>query len=506
MKKTLLPSFLLFLIQLFVLLFVYNLKDELHKEPHSIHTWRQCDGAATGLHYYTFKNSLWQPMFYNMHRAQGEAGSEFPIVYWLAAKLSPETGFEASNIRYIHFAFCLLFLWVANAVCIEVTRSWVLAFFASFLPFFSTVFSFYAGNFLSDAPAACLVMTSLGLLYFYGKKRNNWLFAASLLAATLGGLLKVTALAPYLTVLFIGFIEVVFNKQAFGKKIFPTVAHWLLSLLPLLLIAGWLLYIKHYNSVHNSFCYRTIPYPLWTLNDSEHQEFIWGITGRWANEYLSVVTTKIMLLLIPVVLYFSFRKNVLFGVAVLFFVLLQTLIVLLFAGQFFIHDYYAIMLVSTPVVLFLLLFYFAGRQKILPLLLSLVVIPYSISEIVYTSKRLNTRYADKGWGGEIFVPLRNCLPELEKNGLAIADKVLVLEDPSPCISLYALQRKGWTTTTACLNYEQFEKEGDFLSMKERGLKWIVFPPHTQEKYPCFGDMPFEKRFTIGDCEFIKLKP
>src|SRR6218665_3751576 len=140
MKKLVFQSLFLLAIQLFVLLFVFNLNDEFHKPPHSVHIWRQCDGASAALHYHTYKNNLLHPMSYNVELSNGEGGAEFPIAYWLAAKLSPADQFDASYLRYIHFGCCILFLAIANAVCLAVTESLVLGFFVAFLPFLSTIF------------------------------------------------------------------------------------------------------------------------------------------------------------------------------------------------------------------------------------------------------------------------------------------------------------------------------------------------------------------------------
>lgn len=442
-------------------------------------------------------------MSYNIEVSNGEGGAEFPIAYWLAAKLSPADTFDASYLRYIHFGCCILFLAIVNAVCIALTESLVFGFFVAFLPFFSTIFSFYSNTFMPDVPAVCLVMSGLGLLYFYYKSRNNWLLLFSIVLVALGGSIKVTAFSLYFAILFIGFVENVFSIKAFEKKLFPTFIELFMFGLPTIIVALWIIYIKHYNATYHSTYFRTDPYPIWALNKEQLQGFVWAITDRWNGKFLSIATTKVMLFIIPLSIFLAFRKNRMLGLAVLLFLLSQLAVMFFFAGLYIVHDYYSIMLVFTPAIAFLIVFYFLKQNMLLKFLLTLIFIPYIISEINYTRKELSTRYAEN-WNDEIYLSLAKCEPLLDDNGLLKNDKILVLGDPSSCISLYALQRKGWTNMMCCENYNGNNNEKRFQFMREHGLKWLVFLPNTKKLYPELSTIPYKKQFKINDCEFAEL--
>lgn len=499
MKKTITYALLSTALQLTILLAFYNLNEEFNKAPHSVHTWRQCDGASFGLHYYTYGNSLFHPQFYNIEFSNGEAVSEFPIIYWLAAKLSGTSHFQAEWIRYLSFLFVAIYLLIANAAIFDIIKSYALSFYTAFLPFLSVVFCFYSNNFLPDVPATCAILTALSMYYFYVKNSNGLWLMLSLFFFTLAGLLKITVLVPYFILLLAAFIELFLGKKIFHSALVKSYKHAVMLLLPLLLAAAWIVFLKTYNTHYDSHYFLTKTFPYWELDDYHKSEFWEAFTVRWSDAYFSRVTGKIALIVIVFSMVIAFVKKRIVGWLLLVFLLLQITITTLFAGQYYIHDYYAIALVSLPIIAYITLFYFLSRKLIWRILLPLIFIPYLISDIFYTKEKLQLRFETK-WEDEWSEKLAKCTPELEKIGLLKNDKILVLGDPSSCISLYTLQRKGWTQ----MNFYFFKGIDDIDFMKRHGLAWVVFFPDTRNKFSVWDNMKFKKTILINGFEFAQL--
>lgn len=496
MKRIFIYSILSTAIQLTILLAFLNLNGEFNKAPHSVHTWRQCDGASFGLHYFTYGNALFHPQFYNVEFSDGEAVSEFPIIYWLAAKLSIKNHFQPEWIRYLSFLFVVFYLLFANAAVFDLLKSYALSFYAVFLPFLSVVFCFYSNNFLPDVPAACSILTALSLYYFYVKNGNIFWFILSLLFFTLTGLLKVTVLAPYTILLLAVFIELFLGKKIFRSVLIKSYKHAVILLLPLLIVVTWIIFLKTYNAHYNSHYFLTKTTPYWGLDSFNKSEF-WEV--RWKNDYFSVVTGKIVLIVIPLSIIIAFVKRKLIGWLLLAFFVFQIVIVMLFAGQYFIHDYYAIAIISLPIISYIILFYFLSKKLIWRIILPLIFIPYLISDMFYTKEKLQNRFTTK-WEDTWSVNLAKCTPQLEKIGLLKNDRILVLGDPSSCISLYTLQRKGWTQ----MNF-YFAPTKDYKNLLEKyNFRWVIFFPEVRKNNPKYNDITFRKSVFIEGFEFAQI--
>lgn len=345
-------------------------------------------------------------------------------------------------------------------------------------------------------PAACSILTALSLYYFYVKNGNIFWFILSLLFFTLTGLLKVTVLAPYTILLLAVFIELFLGKKIFRSVLIKSYKHAVILLLPLLIVVTWIIFLKTYNAHYNSHYFLTKTTPYWGLDSFNKSEF-WEV--RWKNDYFSVVTGKIVLIVIPLSIIIAFVKRKLIGWLLLAFFVFQIVIVMLFAGQYFIHDYYAIAIISLPIISYIILFYFLSKKLIWRIILPLIFIPYLISDMFYTKEKLQNRFTTK-WEDTWSVNLAKCTPQLEKIGLLKNDRILVLGDPSSCISLYTLQRKGWTQ----MNF-YFAPTKDYKNLLEKyNFRWVIFFPEVRKNNPKYNDITFRKSVFIEGFEFAQI--
>jgi len=85
---------------------IFLVSDGLHVinyPPRSIHQWRQSDCAAYAKTYYQKNSGLFSPSTYNLAGKDGRTVSEFPIIYFVAAKLFHIFGFHYWILRGLTF-------------------------------------------------------------------------------------------------------------------------------------------------------------------------------------------------------------------------------------------------------------------------------------------------------------------------------------------------------------------------------------------------------------------
>jgi hypothetical protein len=342
--------------------FYYGYNKTLFDPPRSVHTWRQSDGASTGLHFYQYHNSLFKPMFHNMLEANGEAGSEFPLLYWLAAKLSPEHKFRGWYIRALCFIFTAGFLIAINLVSFSILKSVVQATYTSMLLFTSTVFVFYSGNYLPDVPAVCSGLIGCAFVYLHYKNKSIPALLLALVFFTLGGLFKITSIIPYLTLLTICSYELISSKPVFKKPVLFESKLFPLLTFPLIIAIAWVVYIKNYNESFNSYYYRTATIPVWELDVEDLKIFGGAILMRWFHEYFSVVTTKVVFIISLLTVVIAWIKKWQHGFFLSLLFLGSFSILFLFSYQFVHHDYYMIVVLQSA-VFFYLYFFRNGLKK-----------------------------------------------------------------------------------------------------------------------------------------------
>ena len=83
------------------LFFIYDFDNISFLRPQSVHQWRQCDCLSQSLNYYQDNNSFWQPqMNYLGKDDTGKTASDFPLLYFSAAKLWKLFGYHEYIYRF----------------------------------------------------------------------------------------------------------------------------------------------------------------------------------------------------------------------------------------------------------------------------------------------------------------------------------------------------------------------------------------------------------------------
>src|SRR5690606_34984915 len=135
---------------IFGLLAVNNSWNVLNLHPASVHQWRQSDCAAYVKTFYRNETGLLTPGTYNLAGTHGRVASEFPIIYYVAAKIQTLTGEHYWVVRGLTF-LCYTIGLIALLGCIS---KWIpKRFYAAFSVIIlatSPYYYYYALNFLPN--------------------------------------------------------------------------------------------------------------------------------------------------------------------------------------------------------------------------------------------------------------------------------------------------------------------------------------------------------------------
>ncbi len=434
----------------FSLFFVYDLQEISFLRPQSVHQWRQCDCLAFSQNYYQDGNSFWQPqMNYLGSDNTGKTVSDFPLIYYSVAQLWKFFGYHEYIYRLLilFFAFWGLFALFKNTEDLFQDSFWGL-FMATFL-FSSTIFVYYADNFLMNVPSFSLALIALYLFYLFIKSRKKLFWYISLCTFLLAALLKIPALTSFVAIIFYYFLEITgiipSDKQIFNKKIEFGLSFFIV-LIP---IALWYLYAAHYNDLHNKGIFLIGILPIWeyTRQQISHvYNYAWIL---WSESYHSRFSQYLSMLFL-LFLIFRFKKwNFKLRVFTLTLWVGFMAFIILWYQVFDNHDYYLInQLIFLLFIYVSFLFYLKeNHPKIFRSnYLKIFALIFIVYNVHVCRENIHLRY--HGWPNkqhiQYFKACENIEPFLEQQHIMRQDTLLVLNDHSFNISLDLMNRKGWT--------------------------------------------------------------
>lgn len=166
MKSNAIPRFALLAFVVFtsVMSYWYFYPIE-HFGPISIHAWRQADAESMIMRYYHEGLPLLQPRTYNVMNADGQAISEFPLLYWLSAKLYHLFGIYPIIARLLHWALVLGGLYALFLIGFRQIKSPIWGFLPSVLVLISPLLAYYGFNVFPDSAALGTRVSPLGVPY-----------------------------------------------------------------------------------------------------------------------------------------------------------------------------------------------------------------------------------------------------------------------------------------------------------------------------------------------------
>jgi hypothetical protein len=455
----------LLLLFLIVLSILYGYHKVIQRGPFSYHQWRQADCLAFTLNYYEDDLNFFKPSIQWIgHDGHGRTISEFPILYYSVAQLWKIFGkhefiFRLLNIIIVFTGLLYLFKLLSGQLKDDF---WAMA--AVILLFTSPALVFYSNNFLADAPAFGFAMIGAFHLWKYysnGKTISIWWASLFFL---LGGLLKITAL-----LLFIGFVVIhVYNLLLKRNKNFR-----LSSFIPLgaalVLVLAWNFYVKYYNSQNLGSIFLQGILPIWSLTFAQRRDISISLYHEIMPSFLNMtVLTLLFFSLLYTLLNRDRANRFLLALTVICFSGC-VMFMILFYKVFNVHDYYIVnLLIMVPLASLNLLDYIQrNRPDFLQSRSVRILVILGLGFLVYnTMVRTRIRYDDQDyfvsrsfvmdkaakdyWGWyhwnyeNTIKALETIEPTLRQLGVRPQDRVISLPDMTTNMTLYLLDRKGFT--------------------------------------------------------------
>jgi hypothetical protein len=470
----------------------YNYHQILSYPPCSLHAWRQADCLSFTLNFFNENLNFFEPQVNNLgNSGDGKTVSEFPLIYFTVAKLWHAFGqneliFRLINILIVYFGLFNLY---------RLTRS-VLKdnFYAIFIPLFlfaSPALAYYTNNFLADAPALGLALSGSYYMYQYltTSQKKNIYFAFSFFV--LGGLIKITSLIIFFSILGFLILELLANYKNVDKKKLKELT--IGSLILLIIILLWYLYARYYNSKNSSGFFLQSIFPIWELSSSERKLITESLFTKLLRSFFNRGFLAVVFLLF-VYLLISWKKvnRFLLGACVICFTGV-ILYVLLWFKAFDVHDYYLTnLLIFIPLIL-LTFFEFLKRNylKMADFIGFKLILSGALVFLIYQTALINRmKYDDKKyfareslvrqsdrelweWNhwyyNNNFKAFETIKPYLRSIGIAKNDKVICMADGSINISLYLMDQKGYTK----YGYARFSDKERIDFAINQGCKYLI---------------------------------
>ncbi len=485
------------------------------------HMWRQADCLSITHHYYTGNPFLEPEMHIQLghNYTTGKSAGEFPVLYYMVAGFWKVFGKSYLSFRLFYLIIFLAGIWsfYRSLTLLFGSKFWPA--WISFLMLTSPIYVYYGVSFLTDVPAFSFVLMALYSLLMYRLKGQIGWFVGSILLFALAGLLKVSSLIAFVFLAFVFCMEVLGIKTLGREKLFKKPLREVFGLLMVpVLIVAWYYYAHLYN-VQSDFKYTfNSIHPFWKGTTEEMQRF-----GEMFEMYTfsSIYHVSVLALLLVALIYNLFRFRQLSWLARFSTTVIPfggTLYFFLWLPLMSHHDYYYIaLLILVPAILLPTLFQLRHHHSkvLMQKPMRYAAIGFLAFNMLYCMAVVHLQSDYKNWSRVLitnkpFLQIRDFfnwereinlsrLTRMESHlielGIDQGARVVVLPDESFNITLYLLNRKGWT------GREMFQTVEDFERLKQRGATHLIIIDDNLLNAPYL--QPFLNN-QIGDFEGVRI--
>jgi len=455
-----------------VLFFYYNLYQYLNLGPCSVHTWRQADSASFALSYYNQESIfLLKPQILNQESIDGKVVSEFPIIYYFVSLLFKIFGPQDGIFRLFSFGlFCIGLIYFKKTILLW-TSDYLLSSLFAIVPLLSPLLVFYSFGFIpnTSALAVSLIAGYYSMSYLQHKKEKDLFWGLAFW--TLAGLIKITTLIGFLPFYFFWFWEA--TKENSSSRFFNKPRLMLVYMSMVVIISlCWVIFAKNYNRINNSSFFLMDIKPYWRTPQNEI-DYIWY---RFETEWVHVVFHPLMFKfyygLIALVVLFSYKISAYARFYFIVLSILTGLVIILWFNQIIVHDYYIID--WFPFFFFVLLAAASIISKLKLNKFAYVLLLYVMVINVHHAKkvildRYDINHPDRAYLNQSFYKKQELQKYMNEIGLTREKKVISIPDKSPNITLYFLNRKGWTN----INIGESNIGTNIVKLKNLGAEYLV---------------------------------
>lgn len=502
---------------LMLLSLLYGNLGVLDENPHAVHSWRQSDCLSITDNYFDNGMVFSEPAIHNYISEEGKSGKtagEFPGYYYVQAAVWKVFGKSEFSYRLITSVLFILGLLALQQTVFLLFRSRFWSVGAAVFLYSAPALAYYGFGFLSNIPALSFAL--IGAWFFtrhFVEQRFKWVWFAALFFA-LAGLLKVTALLLYCTLGALWVLELLGVNLGVGRKVFEKPLRYIFPF-ALVLIPNfiWYSWAAEYNATYGGKYTFNDLWPIWEA-DADYRAWLYEEVKKFtARQIYAPISWLLMLLSFGFILVQGLRKRIpnLVWMGVVILATGSFVYSILWFQAWKDHDYYFLNVYVLPAAIWAALGYtlHISWSQIKPTFqagligFGAVIMSYNIW---YCQEHLALRYHAKGekdyksvaeeeeghlkylfWDhGRHEKALDSIEPHLEKIGVSEDQLVISIPDASFCITLYAMDRRGFTNMgDANRDAESIQKHIDL------GANFLVInEPEYEKEHPFV--LPFMK--------------
>lgn len=477
LKNSLLISFVVVFIFLFFFLGYNKL---ISTGPMSIHSWRQSDSYSFAITYFNENNKLLEPsILFTGEGRHGKAISEFPIIYFITAKIWKITGVTPAVLKFINFLILLCGLFHLAKLSNKLLRDNFWSMVVVLTLFSSPLLGYYGFNFIPNIPAFGLALT--GIYYFFefvnSEKTKDLILFTCLFA--IASLIKVTALITLFGALFVAFTYYLTKIRSKHQTILKI---GMSSIFILFTYWRWYIFSTNYNKKNLQGIFNQSTLPIWKLNKEAIldtlDKFYFNVFPQYFNDYFMYA---FLLLLVFIIVNRKAMSVYARRASIIYFLGLISFMLLFFKG-INVHDYFltnTLILIPAIVLTFLLYLqknhnriFSSARAKFVGAILVAFLINYNmvVTRSHYNPKQNMVKYniplksrEVSFWGYnhyklELFdLPYQGINKYLQKIGLTYDDKVITVGDTTPNKTLSIMNLRGFPEYHYLKNYDEKAK-------------------------------------------------
>lgn len=462
---------LFFVLTLIGCFFIYRYEYLLRLEPSGPHTWRQADCASIIDNYYSHGMRFFLPEIHYQISDGDESGysaGEFPGLYYLNALLWKLFGKHVAITRGLSILITFLGLFALYRTYLLISGNYFWSVICPLLLLSTPAIAEYGANFLTDVPGFSFALMGWYFFERFRKENRDSLLVKATILFMVAGLLKVSSLILFVIILAVWGLE--FIGLRFSDREGPVFQRpfkqGLVLSFALFGILSWYFYASYFNSIHGGKYTFNSAWPIWSLT-KEH--IIQLAKDFW--DWTAVFTMPMaywyllpFLLLVGIVL--TYRISV-------FYRLVYLLTLVGVAGYFAMwyqaidqHDYYFVngfaILIILPMVFFSAKLKLGKWSSNATKIIGVGVLLYGL---IYTRQNIELRHYPEekfayplmpedavklmkwyNWERNTRIQVLNKIqPLLDSLGVDENKKVVILPDQTFNLSLYLVDRKGWTS-------------------------------------------------------------
>ena len=435
----------------FLFLFIFlGYHNVLFRGPFGMHFMRQTDSLSFVSQYFNNGFHFFEPQLFNLKNIDGRAACEFPILYYITSLLYIIIGKKLFLLKFIHLIISFTGLFYVYRLSYLILKDYVYSILIALFLCTSTVFNFYAFNYLPDAPALGFVFVAWYYAFQYSLKGEKPALIKAFVFFTLGSLIKVTYLINPIAFLIYFIYLYFFQKQAITKLRHKTsIFKW--GAINLLLVASWNAYMLYYNQIYDSHSFNTSILPIWELNGENISQTWDYMINFWYTSYFAHSSFHFLMAVFVFQVIYIKKSNYNLSLISGFMLLGSLTFGLLFYAQFKDHDYY--FLTFLPFLILLVIngintFKNISNEKNYHRLVQAILFLIVVAGINYSRNKLDDRYhLEINTYSESGLLIDENRIAINRLNIPKDAKIVLGPEPSQNGGLFYLNRMGWTISS-----------------------------------------------------------